>query len=157
MIAFVWNILLAVVWAAATEKFTLGNITIGFLFGYAVMSIMPPLPGAAAYYLQVREMVGFVTFFVRELVLANIKVAVQVVSPLSRMKPGVVGVALDDMTDTEITFLANLITLTPGTLSLDVSDDRRTLYIHAMDIRDAERFQREIRDGFARRVMEIMR
>lgn len=48
------------------------------------------------------------------------------------MKPGVIALPLSARTEMEITLVANLISLTPGTLSLDVSDDRKVLYIHAM-------------------------
>ena len=68
-----------------------------------------------------------------------------------------VAIPLDAETDAEITLLANLITLTPGTLSLDVSDDRRVLYIHAMYVDDVEELRRSIKDGFEKRVMELLR
>jgi multicomponent Na+:H+ antiporter subunit E len=74
------------------------------------------------------------------------------------MHPGVIAVPLDARTDAEITLLANLITLTPGTLSIDVSADRKVLYIHTMDLGDDPvRFRREIKEGFERRLLEVMR
>jgi multicomponent Na+:H+ antiporter subunit E len=71
------------------------------------------------------------------------------------MRPGVVAVPLELQTDAAITLLANLITLTPGTLSLDVSADRRVLYVHTMYLDDVEQFRREIKEGFERRVIEV--
>jgi multicomponent Na+:H+ antiporter subunit E len=59
--------------------------------------------------------------------------------------------------DFEITLLANLITLTPGTLSVDVSDDRRLLFVHAIDCPDADKAVRDIRDGFERKILEAFR
>jgi multicomponent Na+:H+ antiporter subunit E len=55
-----------------------------------------------------------------------------------------------------ITLLANLITLTPGTLSIDVSDDRKTLYVHTVNLNDPESFRKSIKEGFERRVQELM-
>ena len=55
------------------------------------------------------------------------------------------------------TFLANSITLTPGTLGLDVSEDRKTLYVHSMWVDDPDEVRREIKQGFERRVLELMR
>ena len=49
------------------------------------------------------------------------------------------------------------ITLTPGTLSLDVSADRSVLYIHAMYIHDVGRFKKEIKQGLERRLLEVLR
>ena len=57
----------------------------------------------------------------------------------------------------DLTMLANLLTLTPGSLSLDVSEDRKTLFVHAMYIEDADQFRREVKEGLERRVLELMR
>jgi multicomponent Na+:H+ antiporter subunit E len=75
------------------------------------------------------------------------------------MRPGVIAVPLDAKTDAEITLLANLITLTPGTLSLDLSPDRGVLYVHTMyiDQDDVERARRQIKDNLERRVLELLR
>ena len=100
---------------------------------------------------------GFLFFFLWELVKSNLRVAVDVVTPKHRMKPGVVAVPLDVDKDEEITLLANLISLTPGTLSLDVSDDKKVLYVHAMYVEDPEAFRKEVKEGFERRVKELLR
>jgi multicomponent Na+:H+ antiporter subunit E len=73
------------------------------------------------------------------------------------MKPGIVEVPLEAKTSLEITLLANLISLTPGTLSLDVSDDRKVLYVHAMYIDDKASFVKSIKNGFEKRLLAIMR
>ena len=53
--------------------------------------------------------------------------------------------------------LANLITLTPGTLTLDVAPDRKSLYVHAMFVDDPEQIRAEIKNGMERRLLEVMR
>ncbi len=79
--------------------------------------------------------------------------------PRSVVCPGVVAIPLDVRTDAEITLLANLITLTPGSVSLDLSEDRRVLYVHAMyiDGADVEAYRRSIKEGLERRVLELLR
>ena len=72
-------------------------------------------------------------------------------------KPGIFAYPLKVDRDFEITLLANLITLTPGTLSVDVSDDRRLLFVHAIDCSDADKAVRDIRDGFERKILEAFR
>ncbi len=74
-----------------------------------------------------------------------------------RIRPAIIAFPLTVTSDAEITLLANLITLTPGTLSVDVSEDRRFLYVHAIDVGDREALIREIRDGFEKKVMEACR
>jgi len=90
-----------------------------------------------------------------ELVKANLQVAYEVITPNLNMTPGIVAVPLDISSDFQITMLANLITLTPGTLSLDVSEDKKVLYVHSMYIKDREEFIKGIKTGFEKRIIEI--
>lgn len=101
--------------------------------------------------------VRLVLLFAWELVLSNIRLAADVLRPRMRMRPGIVAVPLDARTDLEIVLLTNLVTLTPGTLSLDVSRDRRTLYVHAMFVTSPEAMVDEIKQGVERRVLEATR
>jgi multicomponent Na+:H+ antiporter subunit E len=84
-------------------------------------------------------------------------VAYDVITPKMYMTPGIVRMPLDAKTDLEITLLANIISLTPGTLSLDVSDDKKVLYIHAMYITNRQSFIDGIKLGFERRLLSILR
>ena len=102
-------------------------------------------------------LIGFIAFFIGELIKANLRVTWEVLTLRHHMRPGVIAVPLDLETDAQILLLTTLITLTPGTLSLDVSGDRKTLYIHAMFIRDREQMQHAIKQGFERRVREVLR
>jgi multicomponent Na+:H+ antiporter subunit E len=158
MTAFLLNVLLALAWLALTGEFTPLNFLAGFALGYAVLLIAQPVVGRrSSYFSKVRQGASFALFFLWELVLANLRVAYDVITPGFRMRPGVIAIPLDVKTDEEITMLANLITLTPGTLSLDVSADRKVLYIHAMYIDEVESVRRDIKEGFERRVMELLR
>jgi multicomponent Na+:H+ antiporter subunit E len=78
-------------------------------------------------------------------------------TPKPRIRPGVLAIALEAKTDTEIAMLSNLITLTPGSVSLDVSSDRRFLYLHAMYIDDLEKYRESIKSSLERRVLEVSR
>jgi multicomponent Na+:H+ antiporter subunit E len=100
---------------------------------------------------------GLLLLFLWEILLANLRVAYDVLTPRHRMRPGVIAVPLDARSDAEITLLANLITLTPGSLCLDVSGDRQTLYIHAMYIEDIPTVRRKVKASFERRILEVMR
>lgn len=152
-----WNILLAFIWAALSGEFTLRGVFIGFVLGFILLRLARRDEEAAAYYRRAGRLATFFPFFLKELVLANLRMARDVVRPRDQLRPGIIGVPLAARTDAEITCLANLITLTPGTLSLDISADRRTLYIHAMSARDPVAVREGIRDGLERRVLEVMR
>lgn len=157
MTFLMWNILLALSWAGLTEEVTAMNLTVGFLLGFVILFLVRRLLRPSLYFPKVRQVLSLATFFVWELLLANLRIAYEVLTPSHYMKPGVVAIPLDLETDAEITLLANLITMTPGTLSLDVSPDRRTLYIHAMYVEDVEELRRSIKDGFEKRIAEVMR
>lgn len=157
MIAFAFNLLLALAWLMLTGSFTPANLVLGFLFGYLLLWFGRPVIGPSRYFKKVRTVFSFAFFLLWELTKANMRVAFEVVTLKHRMRPGVVAVPLDARTDSEITLLANLITLTPGTLSLDVSTDRRVLYVHTMYIGDIEQFRQSLKQGFERRVLELLR
>lgn len=152
-----WNVLLAVTWAAISGALTPANLGLGFALGYAVLFVTRRQSAPSMYFLKVRQAASFAGFFVWQLVLSNLRVAYDIVTPRHHMRPGVVAIPLDARTDAEILTVATLITLTPGTLSLDLSPDRKVLYIHAMYIDDLEALRREIKEGFERRVLELMR
>jgi multicomponent Na+:H+ antiporter subunit E len=100
---------------------------------------------------------AFVAFFVKELILSALKVAWLVVQPQLRLRPAIIAYPLTLTTDAQITLLANMITLTPGTLSVDVSADRKTLYIHAIDLENRDRLIGDIASGFETRVLSVLR
>jgi multicomponent Na+:H+ antiporter subunit E len=154
---FVLNILLAIAWTALTGRFTPINLILGFVLGYAALWLTQRSEERTHYFGRVRRIIGFLFFFMWEVIKANLRVAYDVLSPKQKITPGIIAVPLEAKTDVEITILANLITLTPGTLSLDVSTDRRVLYIHAMYIKDVEQFRREIKEGLERRLLEVLR
>lgn len=154
---FLMNLLLTFVWLALSGNFSYANTVFGFLMSFAIMSIISLNSENRKYFRIAPRTVGFVFFFLYELTKANIQVAIEVMTPKNTMKPGIVRYPLEAKTDFEITLLANLISLTPGTCSLDVSTDRKVLYIHAMYIDDKEKFIRDIKNGFERRLLAILR
>ena len=95
-------------------------------------------------------------YFIFELVVSSLRVAWDVITPRHHARPGILAVPLDVRSDAAITLLANLVSLTPGSLSLDVSDDRSTLFVHAMFIEDADKAREEIKRQMERRVKEAL-
>ncbi len=151
------NVFLALIWAAATGNFDPANLLVGFAIGFLVVVFAQRAVGSTNYGRKFILVVRFALFFIYELFKANLRVAYDVITPSQYMRPGVVAIPLSVKTDTEITLLANLISLTPGTLSLDVSDDKSVLYLHAMFVDDPDELRHEIKAGFERRVIEVLR
>ncbi|MCL4740798.1 MAG: Na+/H+ antiporter subunit E [Phycisphaerales bacterium] len=157
----VWNIVLAVLWAATMENFSAASLAVGYAIGFVVLLLMRSVLQEGKYFRDAWELIGLVLYFVVELVLANFKMAYYTVMPLNRMRPGVIAVPLEPMNETELTVLSNLITLTPGTLSVDIEEcertGRRTLYVHVMSYTDPEVIRYDIKSGFERRVLKALR
>lgn len=153
---FLTNLLLALAWVALTGLYGAGNFFLGLLLGFVALRITLRGSGGDAYSGKLKAIAGFGLFFIKELIQANLRVAYDVLPPRHHMRPGIVAIPLDLKTDLEITVLTTLITLTPGTLSLHVTDDRRTLYIHAMYIDDIDKLKNSIKEGFERRVREVL-
>lgn len=154
MSRYVNAIFLAIVWAALTGSFTLPNFGFGLLLGWlALYLVREQLDTRRGRYRGV-GMASLAVLFVRELLLSGWRVAKLVTSPRMDLKPGVFAYPLSVDRDFEITLLANMITLTPGTVSLHVSEDRATLYVHVMNVSDLS--VRQIKDGFERRVKEVL-
>jgi multicomponent Na+:H+ antiporter subunit E len=150
------NVLLTLIWMALTGKFAFPNFVFGFILSFFILFFMGRKEDRA-YFSRLPKVIGFVFFFIYELLKANLQVAYDVITPNFFMKPGIIKIPLSATTDLEITMLANLITLTPGTLSLDVSDDKKVLYVHAMYVRDKELFIHQIKNGFEKKLLEILR
>lgn len=153
------TIALALGWAVATDNFSVLNLLFGAaIAGLALFFMRDKVagPGFLPRLLRVGSLAGT---FAYELFASAIRVAVLVARPdmNQHLRPGIIAFPLKVTRDAEITTLANLITLTPGTLSVDVSEDRRVLYVHAIDVADKDELIREIAQGFEKKVMEAFR
>ena len=151
------NLILTLVWVALTGSFVFMNYVFGFVLTFLILWLINKDSEDRKYFRLVPSLLSFFIYFIYELVKANIQVAYDVVTPTFYMTPGIVSVPLDVKTDLEITILANVISLTPGTLSLDVSNDRKVLYVHSMYIKDKDDFINSIKNGFEKKLLNITR
>ncbi len=148
------NLLLMLTWAAVSGSFTLHNLLLGLAVGALSLWLVREQFAAARHRVNLVKLLVLTAVFFKELSLSAIKVALLVIRPNMQLRPGIFAFPLTLTRDFEITLLANLITLTPGTLSVDVSDDRKTLYVHALDCHDPAAEKRAISTGFERRIRE---
>ena len=151
------NVLLALLWMAVTGAFNLPNFLFGFALGAVGLLLIREQVGARGYLGRARRIASLVALFLVELMKSALRVAWIAVQPRMPLRPGIIAYPLRVDRDFEITLLANLITLTPGTLSIDVSADRRFLYIHPIDVPDPDALRRDIASGFERRILEAFR
>src|SRR5690606_4331271 len=139
-------VLLALGWAAAHGSFTFLNLLFGGAVGVVALYLIRDRVEAPRLSRRLRRILSLALLFIYELVMSAVKVAALVLRPdMHRvLTPGVIAFPLAVKSDAEITILASLITLTPGTLSVDVSEDRQHLYVHTLDMRDRDAVVRGI-------------
>jgi multicomponent Na+:H+ antiporter subunit E len=152
------NVLLALAWAALQGEFSLRTLLTGQILGYLILvalvqgGVLKP----SRYIGRVHRVLGLVAFFLWELVKANLRLALDVVTPRFNMKPGIIALPLDATGDGEILLLSMLINTTPGSVALDISPDRTILYVHVMYMDSPDAAREEIKHGFERRVMGVL-
>jgi multicomponent Na+:H+ antiporter subunit E len=147
------SILLAFAWAALQGEVTLANLLIGYGLGYVILALLAKggvLPATLTS--RAGHAIKLAGFLIRALVLANVTVAIDVLRPRTSIRPAVVAIPLDVTSDAEILLLSMLINITPGSVTIDLSDDRRTLYVHVMHMTSAEASRHDIKAGFERRI-----
>lgn len=152
------NLLLTLAWAALQGDFSLGNLLIGFAVGYVILGLLARggvLP--STYQKKVRGVLSLAWFLFRAFIVANVKMAIDVVRPARYLSPGIVRIPLDVQSDYEILLFATIINLTPGTIAVDVSNDRKALFLHVMHARSPDAVRKEIKGDFERRVLEVLR
>ncbi len=138
--------ILTIFWTALQGSFSPGNLVFGVLLAYAIVRFSHPLFDASDPMEQTRtsfrarplrrlwRFFVMVLVFLYELVTSSLQMAKFTVQPTLDIRSGIIKYPLDVTTDREITALSNLISLTPGTLTLDVSRDRSHLYIHTINV-----------------------
>jgi len=154
---FTLNVALAVAWAALTGNVTLRGLAIGFAIGSAALYLTRPLfPGSDRYFKRGWRWVKLCILFLYELFVSSVQVVWDVVTPSHKARPGIIAMPLDAKGELEVLLVTNLISLTPGTLSLDVTDDCETLLIHAMFADDPDAIRHQMKSGMERWVIEAM-
>jgi multicomponent Na+:H+ antiporter subunit E len=153
---FLTNIFLTVIWIMLSMKMTIVNMFFGFFLSYAVLWLIYGRQHTS-YFSRIPRVLGFQLYFFAEIVKGSVKIAFDISTPKHFMNPGILAVPLDATSDIEITILANLITFTPGTMSLDVSTDRKVLYVYCVYIKDEATEVANIKNGLEKKLLEAIR
>lgn len=157
MSQFAANLMLALAWAIFFGGFNWLSLTSGFVIGYGILWLLQPLTGVRSrYFLRVYFWLKLIVLFLYELVVSSLQVFWDVVTPRHRARPAIIDMPLDVQTDASILLVTNLISLTPGTLSIDVSEDRKTLKVHAMFADDPEAVCHALKSGMEKWVIDAL-
>lgn len=151
------NIFFAAVFTLLLGSTRISAFMAGFFIGYVILWVSSPLYPDTRYFKKLPRALNLILFFLKELVISSFRVTWDVITPSHISRPGIIGVPLSARTDLEIFLVSNLLSLTPGTLSVDLSEDRSTLFVHVMFLENVEKTRLEIKNGLEKRVLEVMR
>jgi multicomponent Na+:H+ antiporter subunit E len=152
---FVLNLLLAILWMFMWGAFDAYTLLTGFVLGYLLLGLAGKTVTGSNYGRRVWDVLSFALYFIRILVKANWQVAKIVLSPSMPIAPRLMRYDVSGLTPAQITTLANAITLTPGTLVVDIDPDGRLLYIHGITAADREQAVRELDELRDRLLKEV--
>lgn len=142
--------ILGLIWVVLQQRSTFGDLIVGCVLGAVIVRATRHF---AAGQLGIRHpgtALRLLLAFGRELVVSTLQVAAAIVRPRLNIRPAFIVVPLDLTDDLSITILANMITLTPGTLTLDLAPDRSALYVHCLSADDVDAVRMRIKDVFER-------
>ena len=156
---FLLNLLLSLVWVALTGHLNYTNFMFGFIMGFFILWLLARVSKVEErnYFYRVPKIILFIFSFFYDMIRANIEVTREIMTPELNMTPGIIAYEHKLKTDFEITMMTNLIALTPGTMVLKISDDKKILYIHGLYVRDKEKFIERMRNGLEKKLIEIIR
>lgn len=151
------SILLALLWLLLNGSWSIGHVllgaVLGVVIGLAVRSTYPEIPRVRAPL----KALAYLLLVLRDIVVANVQVARLVLGPLAWLRPRIVSVPLDIDDPVVASLLAATVTLTPGTVSVDLDLARRELTVHALDAADDASVIDGIKSRYERRLKEIFR
>ncbi|MGM0580050.1 MAG: Na+/H+ antiporter subunit E [Bacteroidota bacterium] len=109
------------------------------------------------YFHALKGVLSLSVYFLKELIISNFRVIYFILTPRNKFRPAILEFPLSLTSDFSITLLANLITLTPGTITLEISDDKKFLYFHIIDVpeQDLDNAKQKIKNGFEKRILKI--
>lgn len=154
---FLNNLLLAIIWVLATGALTEENFIFGFLISFGILYIITINREDRKYFTMLPKLLSFILFMSWEIIKSNLLTVKESLYAKSKLNPAMVKVPLTVESDFEISILATMVSVTPGTLVMDISDDKKVMYVHVMHLVDKQGFINEVKNKFEKRLLEIMR
>ncbi|EAG9436744.1 Na+/H+ antiporter subunit E [Listeria innocua] len=149
------NIILACLWMFLESSFSFATFIIGLIIGIFLLLFMRRFLGSRFYLFRLFALVKLVFRFLHDLIVSTVHVSRIVLKKDMNIRPGIFRYDTTLETDWEVTMLALLITLTPGTLSIDISDDYKAIYVHSLHVPNIEEEIATIRKSYEGAIMEV--
>ncbi|MEK3954400.1 MULTISPECIES: Na+/H+ antiporter subunit E [Psychrobacillus] len=151
------NVLIALTWMFLSVSFKPTTFIVGYILGLLMLFMLRKSFSSRFYMDRLWAVVKLSSLFLKELVMSNFSVLKLIIQPTMPIRPAIFAMPTVLEQDWEITLLSSLITLTPGTVVIDISDDNKTLYIHSLDFEDIDEAIDSIRNTFEKAILEVSR
>jgi multicomponent Na+:H+ antiporter subunit E len=155
-----YALVLGLVWSFVSGDISVPNFVIGSILGLLIVRSLEKLyrPDKDMTFRSITEhlpkLAVYFAVLLIEITKASVQIARIILSPGMDIRPGIIAVPIRATKDASITAIANTISLTPGTLTIDVSDDLTKLYVHAIDVSEPEELEHSIRNKLEKYVLE---
>ena len=126
------NLLLAIVWTFLAGSFAVESLLFGFVVSFVVLAAAQSFLGSGSYVRATHGVLRLLRVYLWEIVRANLQLARDLLRPSMPFRPGFIRVDARALTTTETVVLANMISLTPGTLTVDADEECDILYVHTI-------------------------
>lgn len=154
---FILNLFIATLWVLLNDDPNADITTFlsGFVVGLFILYAMHRFFGMQFYLGRVIKILKLILLFIKELLLSSYSVLKQILDPQLNITPGIFTYETRLQGDWQITALALLLTLTPGSVVMEVSEDGSVFYIHAMDIEESKETVLRSIDKFEKAILEV--
>ena len=153
----VLNLFLAAAWVLINNAYSIIDFGLGFILGMGCLWLAHPFGVDHTYFRRLKAAIILLIYFHWEMMISVLRVTWEVLTPTPKSSPDIVHVPLDAKTNIELTLLANMVSLTPGTLSLDITPKRTHLVVHAMFAKDHDLVISGIKNGLEKKLLEVTR
>lgn len=149
------SLLLLIVWLLMNNSVSAGQILLGVIFALLIPMGTSSMRKTQPTLKKPLSAVKYLLMLMGDIIISNVEVAIQVLGPVRKITPGFIAVPLDITHDLPITLLASSISLTPGTVSLEVSEDKQWLYVHVLNLGDESETIARIKQRYESPLKEI--
>ncbi len=151
MSSLLLNLLLAVIWLLLQAEPSLAAFAVGFLLGFGLLALFHPVLDSGDYVRRILAAAAFAGLFLREFARACAQlIRLTLFTPAQKLRPDFIIYDVSGLTRTEVLLLSHCVSLTPGTNTVDISQDFNRLYLHVLDCPDPAAVRAAI-DGTLRR------
>ncbi|TDO95914.1 Na+/H+ antiporter subunit E [Marinomonas balearica] len=150
------SLLLFVVWLMLNNSASVGHIVLALFFAITIPLLTSGMRDEKQKIKRPFLAVRYFFMVLGDIITANFEVAWLVVGPLKKLQPGFIAIPIDIESDLGITILASTVSLTPGTVSAEISEDKQWLYIHALHLTNEKELVDTVKTRYENPIKEIL-